>query len=115
MTKQKEIREGIAQSIFERFTNGHKPWEKCTQKHKDIFLRRADLILTYLRSQGVVIKVDRELPSFVMEARDWDSVERIKNKLTGYVVVEPLIEEHYSVEEVPEIKEARFSGSKINK
>ena len=46
--KQLKIREGIAKSIFERFTNGSKPWDKCTSKHKDIFLRRADLILLYL-------------------------------------------------------------------
>lgn len=73
MSKQEEVREGIAK-YFERIDYG---WSS---------LDYADNVLDYLASQGLVLKVDRELPGCGCEMCDSDNgVVRL--------LVEPLIGE----------------------
>ena len=89
MSKQEEIREWVAKW----FQAHERPYTtdtifKCTIWDSDYKL--ADQVLSYLHSQGVVIKVDRELPSHLdtdpMYKAGW--VDAIGN---GYVAVEPII------------------------
>ncbi len=70
MNKQEEIREGVARNIAGPLLD----WE--------LTLKIADQVLQYLHSQGVVIKVEREIYEGYQEA-----------VRAGYVAVEPLIEE----------------------
>ena len=86
MTKQEEIREGVYKQIRSDVV-GHS---------RTSYL--AEGIINYLHSQGVVIKVDRELP----DNEVWHKVEREfeaycagRNDMlkAGYVAVEPLIKE----------------------
>ena len=86
----KEIREGVREYIHQAqgFIEGCCPVDDITDK-----------ILSYLHSQGVVIKVDRELPqitpaeypvvpeAIVAQRTQQDMLE------AGYVAVEPIIEE----------------------
>ena len=88
MTKQDEIREKI-EEIFRNDTQ-YPSWDKAT-----------DAVLNYLHSQGVVIKVEKELPTIDwMDGRaiDRDSpgfrgyqVAQQQMLNAGYVAVEPLI------------------------
>ena len=57
MTKQEEIREGLAEELCK--INGG-IWNAAN--YNDYWLEKADGALSYLHSQGVVIKVERELP-----------------------------------------------------
>ena len=99
MTKQEEIREGMRSRLT--YTFDFTTDEITTE------------ILSYLHSQGVVLKVDRELPKLDLLAIDWvcplnhnpttpyekGEVERLKRFAqdvliyAGYVAVEPLIKE----------------------
>lgn len=85
MTKQEEIREGIITNITKVCPN---------MLNRDI-VSLADKILQGEYSQGVVIKVDRELPQHLMEGQEAYSSEDIKHRFAkaGYVVVESLINE----------------------
>ena len=106
MTKQEEIREGILKIIH--FYN------RGTTDANDAQLR--DKLISYLHSQGVVIKVDRELPEnpiwatlekTVISGAGIETREQIKLEgagstykiaqqemlQAGYVAVEPLIKE----------------------
>ena len=101
MTKRKEIREGIAKIVF----NARQPDSdfECLYKHQQEAWRCvADKLLSYLHSQGVVIKVDRELPKchecggkkFVYgEPENWKTLRLCPTcyGMGGYVAVEPLI------------------------
>jgi len=89
MTKREEIREGIKRIVA--------VWEESdgnTTRGID------DRILEYLHSQGVVIKVERELKMPEYWAGEW-YIDENGNKQTledavgdaGYVAVEPLIKE----------------------
>lgn len=80
MTKQEKIREGMGNIIGDQ--GYYFPWEECTQE-----------ILSYLHSQGVVIKVDRELSDSLMEGQESFDRQTYKVMLEheGYVAVEPLI------------------------
>ena len=69
MTKQEEIREGIARIIvrelklamgFGVYKEGH--WEKMTPKEQQSYLHIAEEIQKFEDSQGVAIKVEGELP-----------------------------------------------------
>lgn len=92
MTKQEEIREGIAREClkslklvmgFGMYNFGH--WESLTEKEKQSYFYMADQILSYLHSQGIVIKTDRELPADGRGSlEDWEY---------EYVAVVPLIKE----------------------
>ena len=85
MTKQERIREGLREIIIEHT-------DSCLgcdcldcQKESKEFLNQ---VFNYFDSQGVVIKVDRELPK-----DDEEMWQRIQDKLGGELVeVEPLIE-----------------------
>ena len=85
MTKQEEIREGVYKIIFNNF--GQRP---------EMLKAR---LLEYLHSQGVVVKVDRELPQYWFDRGVNGYTERhymavgIKECVeeAGYVAVEPLI------------------------
>jgi len=95
MTKQEEIREGII-NILEPYafsgtiTSSDGYYFFC-DKADDVITA----ILSYLHSQGVVIKVERELPpnpyigmddfAFIYQAAQKD--------MAGYVAVVPLIKE----------------------
>ena len=97
MTKQEEIWDGVTELMRESVGGSWHTYE-------------TDRILTYLHSQGVVIKVERELPpscliipkkadDFFLEGAtsevitiDLPTVKAMK--LLGYVAVEPLIEDN---------------------
>ena len=83
MTKQEEIREGIASYI--RLYNG-------TSTTASEFTSKA--ILEYLHSQGVVLKVDKELPIVPLTAHCMGAYRRAQADMVddGFTAVEPLIE-----------------------
>jgi len=88
LTKQEEIRKGIETIISDQ--GYYFPWGKTAQE-----------ILAYLHSQGVVIKVEKELPSdknLYGVAKDNMAAGcyyhgQIDMKEAGYVAVEPIIKE----------------------
>jgi len=61
VTKQEERREGIAK-ICQECEFPYWSWETLDLDVREDYLNQADKILSYLHSQGVVIRVDRELP-----------------------------------------------------
>ena len=93
MTKREEIREGVAQLVVEV----GKP-----NRHSYAV---ADGMIRYLHSQGVVIKVERELPEYApFPERNPKPIEGAAFLLgmdigredmlgVGYVAIEPLIKE----------------------
>ena len=110
MTKQEKIREGVASLTRDRFKqpaeNAGLDWDENFNHYL------ASDILSYLHSQGVVIKVDRELPEigiisgqYVSEIDKSDRYWFERPQLAayrksqqdmlgaGYAAVEPLIEE----------------------
>lgn len=94
MTKREEIREGIAKAIYGDWAIGSAPWEKTTQAEKAPWLRTAEKVMGDEASQGVVIKVDRELPKCPYSKDELligayrEALEDIVE--AGYVAVEPL-------------------------
>ena len=119
MTRE-EIREGIAEWLWENRAGETTvqdcvyTWAELPGYRKDDFRASADKLLTYEHSQGVVIKVDRELPENPNRARNisidehpektWDVAHSVGWRDgwesgrddtidAGYVAVEPLIEE----------------------
>jgi len=54
-----EIREGIAERII---ANSLWKLKDLSPENREHYLGKADDVMSYLHSQGVVIKVDRELP-----------------------------------------------------
>ena len=57
MTIQEKIREGINQYLTKQFI-----CDEDREVPEDEYLHEANALLAYLHSQGVVIRVDRELP-----------------------------------------------------
>lgn len=128
MTKQEEIKEELArleheqwvawskavaeEVSLERLTRWEKLWvayDGLTEEQKDQDRKWADRSLGSLHSQGVVIKVDRELPksiygddlpaieqliSYQTLSKMRDAEESAQRRMldAGYVAVEPLIE-----------------------
>lgn len=124
MTKQEEIRKGIA-IIFHnierrrlKFTEPNSPfnieWGQLSWAFKEKYKEMADEVRIFEDSQGVVIKVDRELPrnpyfdthshEYLMKLSDEDYSIELGKKYkylnaqrdmlkADYVAVEPLIEE----------------------
>ena len=102
MTKQEEIREGIAHDCrCGNCQNGYimfqgKRSRKCYQCYKGYKLD-VNAILSYLHSQDVVIKVDRALPRWELEgigSLTENAIYRVAQKdMAGYVAVEPLVKE----------------------
>ncbi len=125
MTKQEEIREGLAKLEHDQWVEWSKavapevsperrerwkklwiPYSELTEEQKDQDRVWADKSIADIHSQGVVIKVDRELPDnpYIRdegknvlpdyEAARWVGFGEAKRVLTdaGYVAVKPLIE-----------------------
>ena len=90
MPTREEIREGIAERIYRWYCrnselNNLGEWCKVSGYMRGIILSITDMVMEYEDSQGVVIKVDRELPEC--------GVELMKHlKEYGYVAVGSLIE-----------------------
>ena len=83
MTKQEEIKEGIA-DILEVWMD------------RDLALVTARTIMAKEHYLGVVIRVDRELPDSLMEGQesyDRQTYKEMLEEQAGYVAVKPLIEE----------------------
>ena len=94
MNKQEEIREGIAKTLYRFEYDG---WDRLDAGGRVRWLARADAVMNKEHSQGVVIKVDRELPDTIP---DFCVVNLYAGKgrgypkcMVGYVVVESLIKE----------------------
>ena len=88
MSTREEIREGIARRHFNQFNtvfmDGSIPKESY---------RFADIILSYLHSQGVVLKVERELPAHGRKySCDWFAgYNTCKDEMAGLKATEPLV------------------------
>ena len=84
MSKQSEIREGV-EILLCGLYNVHLDGNAY-----------ADKILTFLNEVGVVIKMDRELPQWKLEAMGSateNAIYKVAQKdMTSYVAVEPLID-----------------------
>ena len=98
MSKQKEIREGIARKIFEWCKrNGYIvasfEWKEITGATRGLILAVTDIVLEYEVSQGVAIKVEGELPSIFDNDENVISALEYQKKLAGCVKTKPLIEE----------------------
>ena len=91
MTKQEEIREGI-ESVIQGFED-NSPDAGYGYEKEDMALA----IVSELHSQGVVIKVGRELPESIMDAVNGNDkfgkreFARLLMNWAGYEAVEPLI------------------------
>ena len=95
MTKQEEIREGIAGVICDKICGycagrGEEIYNGLEERDKGDFRVDADKIIAYLHNNDVVIKVDRELPA--MESQERSIIFADFLKKSGYVAVEPLNE-----------------------
>ena len=92
MTKQEKIRKGIADKFLNYQGTNYK---HATKLERENALVMADNVVEVLHSQGVVIKVKRELPpSDVDDICTLNEViweYRIVLRKAGYVAVEPLI------------------------
>jgi len=102
MTKQEEIREGIAKDIHYWHTTGTEDWDRPESWHGpkiENYYEAADTILNNLHSQGCVLKVDRDsvycnIPMDKVPLSGKTAyVETKELEKAGYVAVEPLIEE----------------------
>jgi len=116
MDIQEEIREWLATLFFPDKQQIEWEWGSCEDDTaKEDSYELADKVISYLHSQGVVLKVDRELPNDEWLAnlknlidpgsyyyfKEWTAIDRGKTvgerQVTsylaeaGYVAVEPLI------------------------
>ena len=81
LTKQEEIREGIFKVLFPYSNADHYTGDETVQK-----------VLEHLHSQGVVIKVERELPIEV-ECESGVFEYLADSEVSRFPAVEPLIKE----------------------
>lgn len=98
MTKQEEIRHWFCKYLaqFNRQLN----YDRLPQHRKDSYkLMVEEDVIPYLHSQGVVIKVDKKLPTWAL-AIIGDELPNATYKvaqkdmlIAGYVATEPLIKE----------------------
>ena len=102
MTKQEEIREGIARLLYDRECNGidcggflpqetfEEYWASLTEEEKR---GEVEETLTYLKSKGVVIKVDKPLPTIDYHSAYPENEEIYQQAMVeaGFVAVEELI------------------------
>ena len=101
MTKQEEIRKGIAKRLYaEHYSISKEDTFETTYKRYQVeCLDMADVALSYLHSQGGVMKVDKGLPENVVQefSPEYDNgyhrgeMDMLK---AGYVATEPLIKEN---------------------
>ena len=103
MTKREKIRERFAVEFY-LWSVPQKPWTEAEEYKKGICLSIADELLEYLHSQGVAIKVERELPRDICQdvidtigatREDAGSYKRSQQDMlkAGCGFFEPLIEE----------------------
>lgn len=101
-SKQEEIKEGVKDIIIDNSGNISCLYTEPRNLHVELCLNIADKILSYLHSQGVVIKVDRELPKIPIKAFENYKEHELGEKCrltqrdmlkSGYVAVEALIRE----------------------
>ena len=89
MTKQEEIREGIYTLAIEAVCPNSKkpvtPFEINTVKLFEAFGMQ---VISYLHSQGGVIKAEKPQPNAILQTVDWDDTL----PYTEYVAVVPLVE-----------------------
>ena len=102
MSRQEEIREGIAETIRQVYIDGYNArcngevWE---QEDGSVNLPEQGILIKtlqleqWLDSQGVVIVAERELPSIFDIDEDVISALEYKKMLAGFVAFEPLIKE----------------------
>ena len=99
MTKQEEIREELARRLAIRDDKGFLNHRTHKYIITDEQYEFTDRILRGLHSQGVVIKIDRELPLQVACIKCHKLFDLSNEGLgrAGYVAVEPLIKSHEKV------------------
>ena len=85
MTKQEVIREGITDILIDRHRDMDD--EECAVE--------SDVIIAYLHSQGVVIKVGNKLPTISYHSAYPENEERYQQAMldAGYEAVESFIKE----------------------
>ena len=91
--KREEIRENLAEVLSFSHEPDEPEWAEMDEHKKTGYRNEALNILSYLHSQGVVIKVDRELPDYLMEGQvacDKPTYQEMLRR-AKYVAVEPLI------------------------
>jgi len=107
MTKQEKIREGLAEChyYYGGGWDGIKRWEDVALDDRGVNYDFADIALEKQASQGVVIKVERELPENPFTANIMETNGKIYNpdahkwfglalkEVAGYAAVESLIGE----------------------
>ena len=110
MTTREEIREGIArnvhinQRIWAKIFKTEDPhnckWEELSEYHRELYLAGADIIMKQEHSQGVVIKVRRELPDKIIQEID-DALERwaLRPSMAGVYIAKILKEAGYEAVE----------------
>lgn len=105
MTKQEEIREGIARNayIWASFTCGEdsiEPLENLSAEKQKVYFTFAHQLAIFLDRQGVVIKVERELPD-ITDGCDCEVCQHFRQTSAiphqvllsaGYAATKPLIE-----------------------
>ena len=92
MSKQEKIREGIGTWLLERDACHDVDCGNTKCNANCPYLREiTERFMAYLHSQGVVIKVERELDEEYFDGLEGIVADRIRQ--AGYVAVEPLIEE----------------------
>ena len=97
MTKQEKIQEKVAKWLF-AFVCEREDLKLDWGQTKGYYLQEATLLLGLLSSQGIVIKVERELPN---KEAVWDYRGRpevyddVKQSMlnAGFAAVEPLLKE----------------------
>lgn len=118
MTKQEKIREGVARQLYYWLTMAYRnednfnetAWEAISEKDREYYREYyAEPLMKSLHSQGVVIRVEKELPKTIPvlpkfhkqgiitddDLLDYARVTELLNRMeyikAGYVAVEPLI------------------------
>ena len=102
MTKQEEIREGIAIKLWLELDQilrvfPQRSWKQMPEEIKERYRKAADTVMRYEHLEGVVIKVERELPKREWY-NDWGGksgkagYDLALDDMAGYGAVEPLIE-----------------------
>ena len=112
MDKRSEIREGIARKLLVFYwgtrTDKMPLWEDVNEFEQEDLLEDSKQILSYLHSQGAVLKVERELPenpwvedkmadyyTKLWRRHHYDGYNQAQQEVlkAGYKATEPLIEE----------------------
>ena len=76
MTEQEKIREGIAQQLYSIDYGNEANWGNEVPPTKEEYWAVAERIIRYLHSQGLVIRVNRELPDTALTKEDFDELDK---------------------------------------